>query len=142
MQAQNVRLPEGWEAFEKVKKVLADKGKARVYFVSVECSGRPAGREARKLEKWIMGRLATQQAPNGSLVWLEEVMWDQKGDRGYWKPAVRMDISTVEEFAKVWWELSSIPNSSCGCAIMLNDGQASDVRVMDADHVAYGERSW
>lgn len=137
MQSETVRLPEGWDEFEKVKKILAGKGEARVYFVAVACSGKPGAREARKMAKWITGQ------------GYEVPMSLQRVSMGYsmrngedFSPAVMALVKTPEQFAKVWWGLQGIPNSSCGCSIMVTDGQGTDVRVMDTDHVSSGSGLW
>lgn len=141
LENKTVRLPEGWDKFEEVKKIISEKGSARVYFVAVSCSGRPGAREARKMQKWLEKRDIGTVKSFAQLVYLRDSGYDSRGNReiDFKIPAIKCEVKTPEEFAEMWWSLQAIPNSSCGCSIMVSDSQSTDVRVMDMEHIAYGE---
>jgi len=133
---ETVKLPEGWEPFEKLKTILAEKGEARVYFVSVECRGLPGIRETKKMQKWLDGII---QWADDSLK-LVQVNAPYHGEN-VWVPAIKARIKNPEDFARIWWSLSKLTNSSCGCSLMVNDAQGYDVRVMETTKLTYRERA-
>jgi len=66
--------------------------------------------------------------------------FDGSGDDNF-TPAIKITVSSAEQFTKLWWSLSNLHNSSCGCGLFVNDGQHFDLRIMDTKHTSAGERS-
>ena len=136
-QVQTENKLEGWKPFEEAKKIIAEKGEARVYFVAVECRSAPGVRETNKLRNWLLIGKGIGQEKDTRLVSVERY-YDSGGEHR--APAIRATVKSLEEFATYWWALSRLRNSSCGCSLMVNDAQGYDVRVMDTGHVTSTER--
>ena len=131
----------GWAPFAECKTVIAEHGEARVYFVAVDCQRRPGAREALKMQRWAEGWNRRVMFGNARVVYLLEEGYSSKGTSSFPRPAVKVTVRSAGDFAQIWAELSKIPNSSCGCSIVVNDAQGFDVRVMRTDLIAYGDRS-
>ena len=127
----------GWEPFDKVKKMLSEKGEARVYLVATSCGLRAPKSTATSIQKYADTHRPLQ------FVWLQHEEWlgtraGKERSKSVRVPALRAKIKTVEAFVHLWMDAQRIHSKSCGCSVFISDGQEFDVRVMPTDQFPYG----
>ena len=123
------------ESQTELKTILAQKGEATVYFVAVDCQKKVGRREQRKIEKWVITEFLNPIQPQAVIV--DSKYYISGTEKA---PAVKARITTEAQFIETFKSLAELTNSSCGCSLMINDGQGTDVRVMNVGYVTGGER--
>ncbi len=123
-----------WQPLTDLKKVLAEKGEARVYIVATSCGMRSPGSTMTKIMDFA-------NLHGIRYVDLESEEWNgKKGTKIVKTPALRIKVKSTEAFLNLWKDAVKLRSRSCGCSVFYSDGQAYDIRVMSTDSIAYGDR--
>lgn len=140
-----------WDVFKKLEEILAKHGKARVYLVATSCGMNSPKSTFRKMRDFAQVHPGVRSIALKSEEWGGTKYKDGYSTKTVSTPALTAIVQNAEVFMRLWEEANKIRAWGCGCSILISDGQAVDVRVMDPDcvtaddttrHDGYVLREW